>query len=378
MLLADESQAHERGTWMSTYVLVLFGSNFIAPLIAGWFDDAFGWRWTMYFGAIIAAGAFITLFFGMEETMYFRNTVEGVEAAPTPQQVPERDDEWSKHPKSKSDASPAISELSDVAIPLSTPPRSYTSKLKPFVLWGRPSVQQVVIMMYRPLMIIIQFPNIAWAGFIYGINLSWYNVMNGTTSPILTAAPYNWSAALVGTIYVGPIIGAIFGCLWAGLVADKLAIYLARRNKGVREPEHRLWPLAVAGIFSSAGLITWGVGAYYDVHWVALAFGLGMMVFGVVIGGSIGLSYAVDCFKEISGESMASVIVIRNTIGFGFSYAITPWYTNMGLQNCFITAGFVSLACMATFLLMIWKGKTLRRMSAKTYWRYVGSSVGGH
>lgn len=105
----------------------------------------------------------------------------------------------------------------------------------------------------------------------------------------------------------------------------------------------------------------------------------GMMVFGLVVGGGIGIAYAVDCFKEISGESMASVMVIRNTIGFGIAYAITPWYTNEGLQNCFLEAGFLSLGCMATFLLMIWKGKQLRRLSAGVYWDYVGTSaVGGH
>ncbi|KAI7166494.1 MFS general substrate transporter, partial [Hortaea werneckii] len=259
MSIPDLFFAHERGTYMGMYVFTLFGSNFIAPLIAGWFDDAFGWRWTMWFGAIVAAGAFLILFFGMEETMYFRENVEGLVAT-----SPEADK------------------------------------------------------------VIIRFPNVAWAGFIYGINLSWYQVMNGTTSPILSAPPYNWSASLVGCIYVGPIVGAAFGCLWAGTMTDRLALFLARRNSGVREPEQRLWPLALAGLFSCAGLITWGVGAYHDIHWVGLAFGLGMMVFGVIVGGSIGLSYAVDCFKEISGESMASVIVVRNTIGFGFTYAITP------------------------------------------------------
>ncbi|CAK4033664.1 MFS general substrate transporter [Lecanosticta acicola] len=376
--IPDVFFAHERGTWISTYVLLLFGSNFLAPLMAGWFDDAYGWRWTMYFGAIVAAGAFVILFFGMEETMYFRNSVEGIEVAPTPPEQTAEKQSWPEKQDSKFVTSPAASEVKESNAPIFARKRSYVSKLKPFVLLpGRPSLRQVGIMMYRPLMIIVRFPNVAWAGFIYGINLSWYNVLNGTTSPVLSASPYNWSAALVGTIYVGPIIGAIFGCFWAGVVADRLAIYLARRNNGIREPEQRLWPLAIAGIFSTAGLITWGVGAYHGVHWVGLVFGLGMMVFGVVIGGSIGLSYAVDCFKEISGESMASVIIIRNTIGFGFTYAITPWYTNMGLQNCFIMAGFVSLACMATFLLMIWKGKALRRMSAKAYWRYVGSSVVG-
>jgi hypothetical protein len=112
-------------------------------------------------------------------------------------------------------------------------------------------------MMVRPLIIIVKFPCVAWAGFIYGINLSWYQVLNGTASPVLSAPPYEWPSAYIGCIYAGPMVGAVFGCLWAGIAADKLAIYLARRNGGVREPEQRLWPLAIAGIFSAAGLITW-------------------------------------------------------------------------------------------------------------------------
>ena len=110
---------------------------------------------------------------------------------------------------------------------------------------------------------------------------------------------------------------------------------------------------------------------------MGLAFGLGMLVFGLVVGGSIAIAYAIDCFPQIGGESMASVMVIRNTIGFALSFAITPWYTGMGLQNCFITAGFVAIACMGTFLLFMWKGKTLRRSSATTYGHYAANTVIG-
>lgn len=328
--IADVFFAHDRGTWMSTYVMVLFGSNFIAPLIAGWMDDGIGWRWTMHVGAIIAAVAFIILFFGMEETMYFRKTVEGGETTSPAESSHDIADPDSvdKVPEVNAFAamSSGTSEKEEVTFPA---PRSYTAKLAWFVSFpGRPSPKQMLLMMYRPLLIIVRFPNVAWAGFIYGINLSWYNVLNGTASPVLSASPYNWRAALVGCIYVGPLIGAIFGCLWSGWASDRIALHLARRNGGIREPEHRLYGLAIAGLFAAAGLITWGVGAAHEIHWVGLAFGLGMMVFGVIVGGGIGLSYAIDCFKEISTESMASVIIIRNTIGFGFSYAITPWYTS--------------------------------------------------
>jgi MFS family permease len=72
--------AHNRGTYMGLYVFILFGSNFLAPLVAGWFNDAYGWRWTMHFGAILCAVCFVVMFFFMEETIYFRDAViEGEE-----------------------------------------------------------------------------------------------------------------------------------------------------------------------------------------------------------------------------------------------------------------------------------------------------------
>ena len=242
---------------MSVYVLALFESNFIAPLIAGWLNDAIGWRWTMRFGAIFAAGAFVILFFGMEETMYFRHVTEGVQPAA---HSPADQNAKQMHLDEKDGnvlGSSADSNEEPVIYPYPAP-RSLKSKLMPFVkVPGRPSIKQMFYMMVRPLVIIVKFPCVAWAGFIYGINLSWYQVMNGTTSPVLSAAPYEWRSAYIGCIYAGPIVGGVFGCLWSGIAADKLTIYLARRNGGIREPEQRLWPLALAGIFSAAGLITW-------------------------------------------------------------------------------------------------------------------------
>ena len=65
-----------------------------------------------------------------------------------------------------------------------------------------------------------------------------------------------------------------------------------------------------------------------------------------------------------------SIMVIRNTIGFGISYAITPWWQTQGLQNCFITAGMISIACTFTLFGMIVYGKRLRRWSVPAYEKY--------
>jgi MFS family permease len=370
--------AHNRGTFMGLYVMTLFGSNFLAPLVAGWFNDAYGWRWTMNLGTIICGVIFIILFFFMEETIYFRDTsLESVSVEMQSINDCLTESERNKQIVSEKSTTGHPDTAQRVEVP-TTSQRSTTrrSKYKLFrPLPGRPSNRDMLHMIYRPLLMIFKFPTVAWTGFLYGINLAWYNVLNGTASPVLTGEPYGWSAAQVGCVYAGPIIGAILGCLWSGKIADRITLTLARRNNGIREPEHRLWVLTVSGTISAAGLVTWGVGAYHEVHWIGLVFGLGMLTFGCVTGGSIAVSYNVDCFKEIAGETMVSIMIIRNTIGFGISFGVTPWWTTQGLQDCFITAAAVSLACTFSFLILIVYGKRLRRRSIPAYRKYMATGV---
>jgi MFS family permease len=37
--------SHERGTYMAFYAFMLAGSNFLAPILAGFIDDGQGWQW---------------------------------------------------------------------------------------------------------------------------------------------------------------------------------------------------------------------------------------------------------------------------------------------------------------------------------------------
>jgi len=85
-------------------------------------------------------------------------------------------------------------------------------------------------MMQRPLLF-LSFPVIAYAGFSYGSNLIWFNVLNGTASLILGSAPYNFSTSMVGLSYVSPLLGVAAGSFYSGVVGDKITLWLARRNK---------------------------------------------------------------------------------------------------------------------------------------------------
>ncbi|CAI6093089.1 unnamed protein product [Clonostachys chloroleuca] len=341
--------AHERGNYMAFYAFMLFGSNFLAPLFAGFINDAAGWHWVMYFAAILLAVCAVVIFLFMEETIYFRSTTEGVDV------VQEKRDE---------------TEIQ--TIESRTPTKTRSQKLALVTkLSGRPTKKQMFLKSWRSVKILLFFPNIVWAGLLYGTNLAWYNVINGTMSMILGSHPYSFSPAMVGVAYLSPFLAGAVASLWAGRFADWVALRLARKNGGIREPEHRLWGLALSALLASGGLLMWGVGASQGAQFMVLIIGIGLVTFGVVCGGAISLAYSVDCFKEMTGESLVTMMLIRNTLGFAFSYAITPWIENMGMRNCFISVAGISLVCTCTFLLMVLWGKAFRKASASRYWRYV-------
>ena len=52
------------------------------------------------------------------------------------------------------------------------------------------------------------------------------------------------------------------------------------------------------------------------------------------------------------------------------SGSITPWVTQMGLQNAFIVAAFVGLAQVLTVLIFIGYGHKMRQASVSKYQHY--------
>lgn len=119
----------------------------------------------MYFGAIWQALATIVIFFFMEETMYFRATVEGVAAPTTTADLIDTETNAQTEKKDTVQDGSATSIGSNSSGAVLSNPKSYWQKLSLFVsMPGRPSIKQMFTMTYRPLLIIWHFPCVAWAG----------------------------------------------------------------------------------------------------------------------------------------------------------------------------------------------------------------------
>lgn len=91
--------------------------------------------------------------------------------------------------------------------------QSQKSFLQKMALFRREDLRQknkMKGMVLRPL-IFLTFPVIFAAGFMYGAILCYFNILNGTTSLILSAAPYNFSSSMVGLTYIATLLGSATG-----------------------------------------------------------------------------------------------------------------------------------------------------------------------
>ena len=154
------------------------------------------------------------LFLFMEETNYHRKALVGIEtkneaSGPKSHGSYTRDDAVEN---TDMDAELNGSTIQDEAGRLDklSRRRSFYHKLKVFDKQELQYPNRLKEMILRPL-IFLSFPVIFYAGFSYGSNLIWFNVLNGTTSLILSGEPYGFSSSIVGLAYLAPFIGMILG-----------------------------------------------------------------------------------------------------------------------------------------------------------------------
>ncbi|KAJ5271432.1 hypothetical protein N7505_007190 [Penicillium chrysogenum] len=338
--VTDVYFTHERGTYMGLYAFFLAGSNYLAPVICGFIAQYQGWRWVFYYPSIFVGCAITFLFFFCEETNYVRVLSDEPSTGIS-----------TKSPKFSSEGEKDRSAAVDME--------------------AATREQNTLFRRFWQCLYYLSWPVIFYAGFSYGSYLVYFNIMNGTASIILGGEPYNFGSSMVGLSYLAPITGVIMGSIFTGRFSDWLTVKLARRNNGVMEAEHRLWPFLACLVLVPSSLILWGVGAAHEIHWFGLIVGMCILAFTNACGIALSVNYFIDSYRELSGIAMASVILVRNTMSFAIGYGITPWVENLGYQNCFISAAFVGMACASVFLFMIKFGKTFRERSREKYWELV-------
>jgi MFS family permease len=357
----------------------LFGQqlgSILGLITGGAIADGPGWRWSQYIVAIIDAGVLVLLIFTFEETAFPRflfTRLEGVVPARDIEATPsEIDDDKSAKLKVTPTAGTTHTDAASLHGP-DIPPRTYLQKLKPWTYFPEdhtPFWDYVK----RPFML-FTVPNIVIAGFIFAFGCTAGIVSFNTISSILSEPPYNFSTTSTGLVFFAALVGSIIG--WAtGVLSDFIVLFLARRNRGVREPEMRLWTLCFSFVYAAVGYMMYGWGAEAGASWVVIAFGLGCMIAHQVSACTIATAYAMECFPGISGELVVVLAICSSCINFALSYSIQPFIEATGFGYAFLFYGLCVLGSMtAAVPTCIW-GKQWRKNAAPKWARWLAEREG--
>jgi MFS family permease len=328
--VADLFFVHHRGWGLSLYVFALSTGSLLGPTATGFVIETLGWRWVYWFYSIFMGAIVVIMFFGLEETGFDR-----------PRYIPGAEDGNS-----------------------STQKRPYATKLR---LASKFEVQKSFLGTITGPFRLMTEPIIAWSGIMYGFGIAWLSVMATTAFTTFQSPVYNFTFGQMGLTNLSPLIGSYISLYAGGAGADRFMLWKASRNGGVMEPESRIFSVFIAGPVMALGLFLYGIGASYSIHWIGPVIGMGFIGAALPITGEVALGYTSESYPVLTGEATTAVILIRNLIGCGMTFAINPWIERNGLRDTFIVAGILAFVVFMSGALFIWQGKNCRRRAAKMY-----------
>lgn len=369
---------HQLGTTIGTYILATSIGTFVGPLVAGFIADNIGWRWVAWVAVIVSVGLFIIFFFTFEETYYDRVTVTDgkVVLDSIEEELEKKESTFSVHTVSPASSSSAGNMLSFQQQEEKT--TQYWKRMAPITkstnLKGS-GFKQYCHRFWLTLRVFL-FPPVLYSGLQWGAQDAWLTFYMTTQDEEWSEAPWHYGDAGVAIMNIPTLIGALIGCMYGGLLSDKFALWMAKRNGGVKEPEHRLWFMFLIVICSPLGMLLFGIGTGEKWSWPAPYIGLGLIGVGWGCAGDLSMSYSMESYPALSLEVMAGVSLINNTIGCIFTFACQGWLNALGTTNSYIVIAIVDGVFILTTVPMMIYGKRCRRYTKDMYLKFVQARDG--
>ncbi|KAJ4353922.1 uncharacterized protein N0V89_005653 [Didymosphaeria variabile] len=295
MTIADVFFVHQRGLMNNLYICTMTIGTSMSALVSGYITVGQGWRWVWWWTAI-CMGTCLTLFAFFYEETKFVPPIDGFTGAPHP----------SVHSANKATMNPDVKPGDDQLKPIESivtviiPPRkTYIQRLKPWYTTSG-GFRKLAHHSYQPLLVQCTIPAVLYVALLYGLVTAALQVSVTLVATYMPAPPYNFNAAAVGLMSLPPLIGNVIGTALSAPFSDRIILYLARRSKGVYEPEMRLWLLLVfAPVFPAALLLT-GYALDKGMSWPVVAVGLGLLGFAMPPIASVALTYLTDAYTDVS------------------------------------------------------------------------------
>ncbi|PWW76241.1 MFS general substrate transporter [Tuber magnatum] len=321
---------HAIGKRMALSNFALFGGSFLTPVIVGKITGELGWQWPFFLVAIFTGALLPLVVLWLPETTYNRPAHHNT----------------------------TLSDQAHFQYTAVSPRHSFLQRMSVFT--GRKTSESPLKLFYRPIVLLLH-PAVMWGMLTQGVMIGW-TVMIGVVLAAFLGPPLYFTEVEVGYMYTGAFIGSLAGLAITGPLADWSAKYLAKKNKGIYEPEFRLYLVIPQTIAGCLGLYMFGVTASnttkYGWFWPDFFFGLELM--GMTMGAISSALYLVDAYPSIAIETFTCLLLFKNFFSFALTWEAFNWLRDTGTKDLFIYIASVQVAVCSLTLPMYFLGKISR------------------
>ncbi|KNG91061.1 putative MFS transporter [Aspergillus nomiae NRRL 13137] len=184
------------------------------------------------------------------------------------------------------------------------------------------------------------------------------------TFPDVWAGIYHESVSIGSLNYLSMTVGLTIATQFGVRFSDRIYKRLRAKNNGESKPEFRLPTLCAVAVVVPIGLFWYGWSARTSIHWIMPNIGAAIYSGATVAQLVCVQGYLIDTYQVYAASSMASVMVLRNLLGFGLPLVAPSLYGNLGFawENTLLACVAVVIGIPAPLLLWYY-GERLRGLS---------------
>ena len=193
------------------------------------------------------------------------------------------------------------------------PRHTYASQLALFR--GRMSPESFWKNAWKPVPL-IAFPAVLFSTIVYGSYFTWLLTISVLSVNIFSAPPYALNPAQIGLTNLPLLAVSLIGSPLSGWTADAIAKFMARRNKGVFEPEFRLTLMLPATIFATIGFLGFGMSTSqgYPIVWPLVFMSIHSL--SVPFASTASLTYVIDCHPKDANQAFVTINFTKAVLTF--------------------------------------------------------------
>jgi hypothetical protein len=207
---------------------------------------------------------------------------------------------------------------------------------------------------------LLVFPAVVFTSVVSGAFATWTIVSSIVSFQALSGYPYWMPPDKLSLIGIPGTFTVLIVNVIAGWSSDKLITFIARRNKGIYEPEYRLWLMVPAVFFSTLSFFGtgWVLSEKKSVKYLIIV-GLGHYIAGPFASAAT-LTYVMDCQTKNAAEAFVSSTLARSVFGFLALEYSNELFTKYGPTRFFRVLALLNLGISLLTIPMYIFGKRFR------------------